>query len=93
VGKLIINGAGTKVLFDDGTYKEIVLTTKYATTLTPVKNSPQTVNHQLNSTDVVVNVYDATTKNAVIVDVTVVDNNNITITSTTTDSLRIVVEK
>lgn len=64
---------------------------KYATTITPVANVAQTVTHNLGSTDVIVNVYDATTSAQVFVDVATTGINTISVTSTTADNLRIVV--
>lgn len=55
---------------------------KFASTITTAAATPLTVNHNLGTTDVTVALYDAaSTGNLVITDVTLVDANNITITT------------
>lgn len=55
---------------------------KFANTVTTAAATPLTINHNLNTTDVTVALYDAAgTGNLVLVDVTLVDANNITITT------------
>lgn len=92
-----IDGAtGGQVLSYDGT--DIVwitpgstVATRYATTITPVVNVAQTVTHNLNSTDVIVQVRDVATNEVVEVSVVIVNANSITVTSSTTDQLRVIV--
>ncbi len=64
---------------------------RYATTITPVAWVQQTVTHNLWTTDVIVQVRDATTNEVVSVEIEILTANTIGITSTTTDDLRIVV--
>lgn len=64
---------------------------RFANTYTPVANTAFTVAHSLNVADPIVQVRDATTNEVVTVDIVIVDANNITITSTTTDTLRVTV--
>lgn len=66
---------------------------KYAANITTVANTPLTVNHALGTTDVTVAVYDnqSGTGNMVIADIIQVDSNNITITTATVLTGRIVV--
>jgi hypothetical protein len=65
--------------------------TRYATTITPVANTQQVVTHNMNNSDVIVQVRDATTNTVVDVDIEILSANTIGITSTTTDQLRVVV--
>lgn len=66
---------------------------KYAANITTVANTPLTVNHALNTTDVTVTVYDnqSGTGNMAIVDVIQVDANNVTVTTATILTGRVVV--
>ena len=58
---------------------------KYSATISPTAATPLTVNHNLNTRDVQVKVYDAAsgTANEVMLDVAITDANNITVTSAT----------
>lgn len=66
---------------------------KYAANITTVANTPLTVNHALGTTDVTVTVYDnqSGTGNMAIVDVIQVDSNNVTVTTATILTGRVVV--
>lgn len=55
---------------------------KYAATVTTAAGTPLTINHNLGTTDVTTALYDAvSTGNEVLTDVTIVDSNNLTITT------------
>lgn len=66
---------------------------KYAANITTVANTPLTVNHALATTDVTVTLYDnqSGTGNMCLVDVIQVDSNNITVTTATILTGRVVV--
>ncbi len=61
--------------------------------ITTVANTPLTVNHALSTTDVTVTVYDnqSGTGNMVLCDVIQVDSNNVTVTTATILTGRVVV--
>lgn len=90
---ITLNGVATEFTANAATDKSITLNTvkKYDTTITPVVNTATVVTHGLNTENIVIAVYDATTKEEVGVEKVITGLNTITVTSTTTNSLKVVV--
>lgn len=82
VGNVTIAKGGTGGTTAAGARTNLGAVGKYANTVTTAAATPLTVNHLLGTTDVTVALYDAVaTGNLVLTDVTIVDSNNITITT------------
>ena len=84
VGQAIVSD-GTKFVYGFANAK------RFASTITPVANVAQTVNHNMNTLDPIVQLRDATTNEVISAQIDVIDANNITVTSTTVDTIRVTV--
>lgn len=81
-----------QAMVSNGTvFNYVTVGRKFATTITPVVNTAQTVTHNFGTTDIIVQAYDVTLNELVSVEVTNRTSTWVDITSTTTDQLRIVI--
>lgn len=82
VGNVPVTKGGTGATTAAAARTNLAAITKYANTVTTAAATPLTINHLLGTTDVTVALYDAvSTGNLVLTDVTIVDGNNLTITT------------
>lgn len=82
------------VVIKDSSWDYVVITwapwaSRYSQVFTPVANVATVITHNLWTEDVVIMVKDNVTKKVVNVDIEIIDADNIEITSTTTDVLRV----